>query len=269
MPSNYKKYTPIIILAISLLLIASISYYYFYIKENYFYNKLNKDTVLKILSKSCNLSLRDYVNILNSTSNLRTLSLQEICNNNICNNYRPNYQYNTQDNETETIRLIKTIIGECVIKCIKEKDTYRLALVNLKVNDILASQLSELSQSQKSYPIFKRSLTNGVYGVESVNIYIGNVQESVNKVMNLTDLTAKTISNMPEKEIDENIKKFNLEGKDAQLYKDYVSSFLNQLALSDINNKENKESNDFPIELFNIVATLNLYKLFTLPSLSC
>jgi hypothetical protein len=259
MPTRYKKYIPIIIVIISILAIIAISTYYIGIKENYFYNKLDRSMVITILSKNCILTDRDYVNILNSTNNLRTIFLQELCNNKVCINYKFN-PFNEKSDEQELFQLIKSIAGDCIIKCIKEKDIYRLALVNLKINDIMAGVL-------KDYPIFRRSLTNGVYGVETVNIYIGNKQENVKNVLELTN---KSLAYFNDQQILENVNKFGLSGKDVDLYKKYVLSFLNQLQSSKIlMENKNNDKVDFNIELFNIIATLNLYKIFTVPSLSC
>jgi hypothetical protein len=262
MPTDYKKYIPIAIVVISILVIISILYYYIRInKEGYFYNKLDRAMVITILSKSCNLTLRDYVNILNSTNNLRTLFLQELCNNKVCVNYKFN-PYNDKTDEQELLQLIKSVAGDCIIKCVKSNDVYRLALVNLKINDIMAGVLPD-------YPIFRRSLTNRVYGVESVNIYIGNKQENVQSIV---DLTMKTINNMNfnDQQILENVNKVGLSEKDAELYKNYVLEFLNKLN-SNKTLMENKNNNkdDFSVELFNIVSTLNLYNIFLVPSLNC
>ena len=259
MPTDYKKYVPIIIVIISILVIISLSFYYLHIKENYNYNRLDRSMVNTILSKSCVLTQRDYINILNSTSNLRTLFLQELCNNKVCVNYKFN-PFNDKTDQQELFQLIKSIAGESIINSIKTNDTYRLALINLKINDIIAGVLQD-------YPIFRRSLTNGVYGVETVNIYTGNNQENVK---NIIDLTMKSITYFNDQQILENVNKFSLSGKDAEMYKEYVLSFLNKLQSNKIL-MENKNNNkdDFSIELFNIVATLNLYKVFIVSSLTC
>jgi len=259
MSTHYKKYVPIIIVIISVLAIIAISAYYIGVKENYFYNKLDRSMVITILSKNCILTDRDYVNILNSTNNLRTIFLQELCNNKVCVNYKFN-PFNDKTDEQELFQLIKSIAGDCIIKCIKEKDMYRLALINLKINDIMAGVL-------KDYPIFRRSLTNSVYGVETINIYLGNKQENVKNVLELTN---RSLMYFNDQQILENVNKFGLSGKDSDLYKEYVLSFLNQLQSSKIlmENKDN-DKEDFNIQLFNIIATLNLYKIFIVPSLTC
>jgi len=259
MTTDYKKYLPIIILIISILVIITLSFYYLHVKENYFYNKLDRSMITTILSKSCNLTTRDYVNILNSTNNLKNIFLQELCNNKVCVNYKFN-PFNDKTDEQELFQLVKSIAGESIINCIKTKDIYRLAIINLKINDIIAGVLQD-------YPIFRRSLTNGVYGVENINIYLGNKQENIK---NTVDLTMKSIDYFNDQQVLENINKFSISGKDAEMYKEYVLSFLNKLQSNKtLMENKNNDKVDFSIELFNIVATLNLYKIFTVPSLTC
>jgi len=215
--------------------------------------------ITTILSKSCNLTTRDYVNILNSTNNLKNIFLQELCNNKVCVNYKFN-PFNDKTDEQELFQLVKSIAGESIINCIKTKDIYRLAIINLKINDIIAGVLQD-------YPIFRRSLTNGVYGVENINIYLGNKQENIK---NTVDLTMKSIDYFNDQQVLENINKFSISGKDAEMYKEYVLSFLNKLQSNKtLMENKNNDKVDFSIELFNIVATLNLYKIFTVPSLTC
>ncbi len=221
--------------------------------EGYFYNKLDTSVVLSILSKPCNLTLREYVNIQNSTNNLKTLYLQEICNNYICDKYVIN---NVNDLE----RFVKTVAGHCILKCIRNNDIYRLALVNLKINDMLSSMISSL-------PLFQRSLTNGVYGVETVNIYLGNKQASVKEIV---DLAQKSIFSLTDDEINKNVDSLGLNQKDAELYKSIVTEFINKLSNNiPLNENKNNNKKEFSIELFDILSTLNLYKLFTLQSLVC
>jgi hypothetical protein len=259
MPTDYKKYVPIIIVIISILVIISFTFYYFKVKENYIYNRLNRTDINKILSKPCNLIISEYVNILKSTNYLKTLFLQELCNNKVCVNYKFN-PFNEKTDEQELFQLIKSIAGESIIKCIKTNDIYRLALINLKINDIMAGVL-------KNYPIFKCSLTNGVYGVERINIYIGN---NLEKAKNIVDLTMKSIEYINDQQILENINKIGLSGKDAEMYKEYILSFVNKLQSNKIlMENKNNDKQDLTIELFNITATLNLYKIFIVSSLTC
>jgi hypothetical protein len=128
--------------------------------ENYSYNykKLTRDEIETILSKKCNLTLRDYINVLNSTNNLRLLSLQQISNNLVCRDM-------VIKNISELLSLIHTVSGECIIKCINNKDWYRLVFINLKINELLFSM-------ENTKLLFKRALTNGVYGAEYINIYL-------------------------------------------------------------------------------------------------
>jgi hypothetical protein len=215
--------------------------------------------ITTILSKSYNLTTRDYVNILNSTNNLKNIFLQEICNNKVCINYKFN-PFNDKTDEQELFQLVKSIAGESLINCIKTKDIYRLAIINLKINDIIAGVLQD-------YPIFRRSLTNRVYGVENINIYLGNRQENIK---NTVDLTMKSIDYFSDQQVLQNINKFSISGKDAEMYKEYVLAFLNKLQSNKtLMENKNNDKVDFSIELFNIVATLNLYKIFTVPSLTC
>lgn len=234
--------------------------------ENY-YNNIDKSTILSILSKKCNLSLRDYVNILNSTNNLQTLYLQELCNNNSCSGYNP-------QNEMDLFRLIKTISAECIIQCIKTNDIYRLALVNLKINDMITKIPHSFTQN---YPIFIRSLSNGVYGVESVNIYLkeykngemGSKQKSVKDIVNLY-LEKLPKMTQTDQQISLLINKHSLNQKDSNLYSSLVKDFINKINSSPylIENKNNN-SKDFSIQLFDIISTVTLLDLFLLPSLEC
>jgi hypothetical protein len=225
--------------------------------ENYNYNKLDKKIILKIISKDCILDLRDYINILNSTENLKTIFLQDLCNNYICENYNP-------QNKNQLFGLIKTIVGKSIIKCILTNDIYRLALINLKINDMISS-LPNIS----NYPIFKRALTNGVYGVEFINIYITNQQQSVENIVNLyLEKLPKLYLN--EEQISNSINNLNLKGEDESLYRDFITKFINKIQSHHtlMNNKINKHK-EFSIELFNIISTVTLYDLILEPSIEC
>lgn len=237
--------------------------------SEYYYNNLDKSTILSILSKNCNLSLRDYVNILNSTNNLRTLFLQQICNNNVCPGYNP-------QNEMDLLRIIKSISADCILKCIKSNDIYRLALVNLKINDIITSIPHSFTHN---YPIFQRTLTNEVYGVESVNVYIkiykdgkmSSEQKSVKDIVNLYIEKLPKIQ-QTDQEISSLINQNSLDQKDATLYISLVKDFINKIS-SPISQRllENKDNNskEFSIELFDIISTVTLLDIFLLPSLGC
>lgn len=253
--TNNKLITIIIIvvfiLGIAGIIYCSTSY------ENYNYNKLDKKTIIKILSKDCILDLRDYINILNSTENLKTIFLQDLCNNYICENYNP-------QNKNQLFGLIKTIVGKTIIKCILKNDIYRLALINLKINDMI-STLPNIS----NYPLFKRALTNGVYGVEYINIYIENQQQTVENIVNLyLEKLPKLYLN--DDQISSTINELNLKEEDATLYRNFVTKFINKIQSHHtlMNNKNNKQK-EFTIELFNIISTVTLYDLMLEPSINC
>ncbi len=245
----------IVIVVLSLVLVFFSNTY-----EHYYYNRLDKATIHSILTKDCVLTLRDYVNILNSTSNLRTIFLQDLCNNYVCEGYNP-------QNEDQLLGLIKTISGECIVKCIRTSDTYRLALVNLKINDMINSIPQSLRN--KNYPLFKRSLTNGVYGVESVNMYLIDQKQTVTDIVNLF-LEKLPKLYLSENDIDATINKLGLKDKDADIYRFFVSNFINKEKDSQIlfQNKKNN-SQEFSVELFNVISTSILYDLMVIPSIKC
>lgn len=235
--------------------------------SEYYYNNLDKSTILSILSKNCNLSIRDYINILNSTNNLKTVYLQELCNNNVCSGYNP-------QNEMELLRLIKTISAECILKCIKTNDMYRLALVNLKINDMVTSIPHPFTHN---YPIFTRALTNGIYGVESVNVYLKTYKdgEMISDQKSVKDIVNLYLEKLPkiqqnDQQISSLVNQHSLDKKDANLYTSLVKDFINKIQSNPrlLQNKDNN-SMDFNIELFDIIATVTLLDLFLLPSLGC
>ena len=237
----------IVIIVISLLL--SKTY------EHYYYNRLDKATILKILSKDCVLNLRDYCNILNSTENLRTIFLQQICNNYICENYQP-------QNEEQLFGLIKTISGQCIIKCIKTNDIYRIALINLKINDMITSIPRPLHFT--NFPVFKRSLTNGVYGVESINMYLADQQQNVKDIITLYNEKLPKLR-ITDQQMQDTINKQGLKENDASIYKDFVVNFINKVKLNEINDN----TKEFSVNLFVILSTITLYDMMTIPSVSC
>lgn len=226
------------------------------IQENYYYNSLDKATLLKILSKDCILSLRDYSNILNSTENLRTLFLQQICNNYVCDNYQP-------QNEEQLFGLLKTIAGQCIIKCIKTNDIYRLALVNLKINDMITSIPHPFKFT--NFPVFKRALTNGVYGVESINMYLAGQQQNVKDIIGLYNEKLPKLR-ITDKQMQDVINKQGLSGNDSSLYKDFVTNFINKVKLNDKYKNDDKE---FSVNLFVILSTITLYDMMVISSITC
>jgi len=249
---NNKEIITIVIVVIILVLITvflSKSY------EHYYYNRLDKKTILKILSKDCILTIRDYVNILNSTENLKTLFLQDICNNYICENYEP-------QNEDQLFGLLKTISGDCIVKCIKTNDIYRLALVNLKINNMITTIPHPFHLS--NFPVFNRSVTNGVYGVESINIYLANQPQNVKDIIGLYNEKLPKLR-ITDKQMQDTINKQGLLGNDASLYKDFVVDFINKVKLNDIN----ENTKEFSVNLFVILSTITLYDIMTIPSIKC
>lgn len=235
--------------------------------EYYYYNGLDKGKILSILSKQCNLTLRDYVNILNSTNNLKAIYLQQLCNNNVCQGYNPK-------NEVELLKLIKSISAECILKCIKTNDIYRLALVNLKINDMVTSIPHPFTHN---YPIFTRALTNGVYGVETVNIYLKTYKdgEMTSEQKSVKDIVNLYLEKLPkiqqnDQQISTIVNQHSLDKKDADLYTSLVKDFINKIQSSPrlLDNKDNN-SKDFSVDLFDIISTVTLLDLFLLPSLGC
>jgi len=225
--------------------------------SEYFYynnNKLDKATILSILSKPCILSIRDYVNILNSTNNLNSLFLQEICNNNVCSGYSP-------ENDNDIMKLIKTISGPFIIKCIQTNDIYRLALVNLKINYMISSFIP-------NYPVFKRALTNGVYGVESVNVYLNNKQQDVQSIVDLYNEKLPKL-HMNDDQISTNIKNLGLDETDGNLYKSFIKELINKLPDKQLQQNQDNKSKEFSVPLFIKVASVTLFPVFTTPSMKC
>lgn len=268
----FNKHKKVIRLISVITIIAIIVLIYVFVsktKENYnsYYNKLNKETILSILSKDCNLSLRDYVNILNSTNNLKTLFLQELCNNPVCSGYNPK-------NEIELFRLVKSISAQCVLKCIKNNDIYRLALVNLKINDMVTSVPHSFTHN---FPIFTRSLTKGVYGVESFNVYVkvykdGSMSSEQKSVKDIVNLYLEKLPKLQQtdQQISSLVSQHSLDQKDTSLYTSLVKDFVNKIQSSPrlLENKNNN-SNDFSVDLFCIISSVTLLDLFLLPSLGC
>jgi len=203
--------------------------------ENYSYNytKLNREEVEQILKKECNLTLRDYINVLNSTDNLKLLSLQEICNNFICPEL-------TIKDSNELMSFINTIAGKCIMKCINNKDWYRLAFVNLKVNSLM-------SILQNTKLVYKRALTNGVYSAEYINMYYDENQ------INIYDL-----ANM----YSQNYKIIKISNPD---FEKYANDMLSKI--SNIKSDDNV-LNINPIE-FAMISTLSLVNIFDFPLLNC
>jgi hypothetical protein len=117
------------------------------------------------------------------------------------------------------------------------------------------------------YVIFKRALTSGVYADEHVNIYIGNEQVSVKDIVNTT---SKNITPINDEKINETFQGKNVSEKDKDLYENYVKDFINKVQNSKhLRNNQENSSKDFPIDLFAIISTINIYRVFTVNSLKC
>lgn len=220
----------------------------------YINGKLDKATVLSLLSKPCLLTIQDYVNILNSTDNLNTLYLQEICNNNVCSGYNPS-------NNAEILKLIKTISAPFIIKCIQTNDLYRLALVNLKINYMISS-------FTPNYPVFKRALTNGVYGVELINIYLNKEQQDIQSIVNLYNEKLPKL-HMDDGQLSNSINNLGLDENDGNLYKSFIKDFINKMPDKELLNNQDNKSIDFSVPLFAKVASVTLFPIFTTSSVKC
>lgn len=134
----------------------------------------------RILTKNCNLSLPDYIAILDNTTNTQSISLQELCQNFTCN-------VEDQEDREKVLKMITTVAKPEIVKCLKNEDWLRLALINLKIYDIM-------NIFDKSF-IAERALTNGVYGVEYINIPKQNLIEIIKYTQtNLNEKTAKEFS---------------------------------------------------------------------------
>jgi hypothetical protein len=194
-------------------------------QENYQY--LNH-----ILKKDCNLSLPDYITILNDTTNTQSISLQELCQNWDCNVEKADQE--------KVLKMIATVSKPAIVKCLKNEDWLRLALINLKIYDIM-------NLFDKSF-LAERALTNGVYGVEYINIPKEHLIEIIKYTQtNLNEKTAKEFS------------KKNEFGKDDEEslveYTNFVNKFLKEgeSILSEVMNCEN--TNPF---IFALITTLSI-----------
>lgn len=132
------------------------------VAESFLYNKYDRAQIEQALSaEDLKLSLREYVYILNSSYNLQTLSLQQLCDNYIlgCDDA------NTQPHTPAEVRIwAGKIAGAKIIECAERGDWYRLAMILLKLFDIVCA----VDKNCKQW--FERSPTNGVFGVESIRM---------------------------------------------------------------------------------------------------
>ena len=190
---------------------------------------MDVSNVSKILLKKCNLSFNDYIYLLDHTQNLRTIYLQQLCNNPLFLDYQP-------ENIKDLLRIVKIIAFDVILNCIKTNDTYRLILINLKINNMIASV-------QENVPVFKRTLPNGVYSSEYINIYQNNEQKTVKEVIELY--------------FNRNIKNKSNDNSDIS---NIYAKFLDQsrpILLENINNKKT----EFSLLLFSILSTISLFEI--------
>lgn len=194
-------------------------------QENYQY--LNN-----ILKKDCNLSLPDYITILNDTTNTQSISLQEVCQNFTCNV--------EQSDREKVLKMIATVSKPAIVKCLKNQDWLRLALINLKIYDIM-------NLFDRSF-IAERALTNGVYGVEYINIPKQHLIEIIKYTQtNLNEKTAKEFSKK---------NKFSKDDEESLLeYTKFVNNFLKEgeSILTEVMNCDN--TNPF---IFALITTLSI-----------
>lgn len=194
-------------------------------QENYQY--LNN-----ILKKDCNLSLPDYITILNDTTNTQSISLQEVCQNFTCNVEQPDRE--------KVLKMIATVSKPAIVKCLKNQDWLRLALINLKIYDIM-------NLFDRSF-IAERALTNGVYGVEYINIPKQHLIEIIKYTQtNLNEKTAKEFSKK---------NKFSKDDEESLLeYTKFVNNFLKEgeSILTEVMNCDN--TNPF---IFALITTLSI-----------
>jgi hypothetical protein len=210
--------------------------------ENYSYNykKLSRHEVETILSKKCNLTLRDYINILNSTNNLKLLSLQQISNNFVCPKL-------VIKNISELLSFIHSVSGDCIIKCINNKDWYRLAFVNLKINQLIYSM-------SNTKLLFKRALTNGVYSADYINIYLHEDLEERKSLLDLINIYK------------ERFEKINIDKIKNKDFRDFVKETLSMFQTLD---QKILDSLDIEPILFAMLSTLSLINIYESPLLDC
>lgn len=135
-------------------------------RESFFYNTYDRSQVGKSLGNQATLlSLDEYVNIMNSTQNLKTMSLQELCGNWVlgCDSA---VKLRTR---ADVRKWAKQVAGAKILECAERKDWYRLAMILLKVFD------SQCAVDKRCVQWFERAPTNGVFGVESIRMMRNNM----------------------------------------------------------------------------------------------
>lgn len=134
--------------------------------ESFFYNTYDRAQVGKSLAESKSLlALDEYVHIMNSTQNLKTMSLQELC-----GNWVLGCDSGVQlRNRADVRKWAKQVAGAKILECAERKDWYRLAMILIKLFD------SECAVDKRYVQWFERAPTNGVFGVESIRMMRNNV----------------------------------------------------------------------------------------------
>lgn len=154
------------VLACVLVAAAVTAYHMMYpTNEQFMYNTYDRERVSKSLTRQIrNLTLDEYVNIMNSTQNLKTISLQELSGNLIlgCDS---GVQLRTR---ADVYKWAKQVAGRTIVECAKKQDWYRLAMILLKLFD------SECAVDPHYVQWFERAPTNGLFGAEAVRMMRNN-----------------------------------------------------------------------------------------------
>lgn len=153
-------------------------YFIFYSNESYAsyssygrgYNTYNREDVKNTLALPENMKLQEYINILNSTSDLKTLSLQELCNNPILSCDETG-EIKTME---ECISFCKKVASQKMNECMENRDWYHLSLIMLKIFNFLAFFGDKRG--------FERSPTNGVYSNESINMLMDGEPMTISQI---------------------------------------------------------------------------------------
>ena len=190
-----------------------------------------------ILKKDCILTLPDYITLLDDTTNTQSISLQELCQNWTCNVENVD--------QTNVSNMITTVAKPAIAKCIKNQDWLRLALINLKIYNIM-------NMFDKSYQA-ERALTNGVYGVE----YIIIPKEDLVKIIDTTPhLDVKSAVYFSKKN------GFNKEDEDALV--EYATFMTNVAKEEPLIKKTIMGCDKIDPFLFAVMSTISIgYAIFT------
>ena len=234
--NNNKAYIAIV----CMLLLGGVGYLIYYKtkpkKEKY------RSNVNLILAKKCNLSLPDYITILNETSNLQLISLQELCQTFTCNVEHVDI--------TKVSKMINTVPKKSIVKCLHDKDWFRLALINLKIYDII--NLFDDSFNAK------RALTNGVYGAEYINIARDDLTKILKYVPKHLDATTA--------------KDFAKRNGFDKMDEDYLMEYTNFILaiLPQVQNLENDVNNrDITPYLFSVITTIRIGEIIFFRKSEC